>query len=453
MERLTEQFEDINEDMIINIVAYLPYKDRIRLERVNRRFKTYVDFAFAQQKVLVTSYIALFTNNVCDEKKHQYYSSDLFVDTGTDYLYANRNSYQVLRRCRNLRTLYWNSHPLATNWGDKLAKVCPLLEHVYFRDLMTFAGFSSYQMHLAKEETMCNIKCIYLGNDDEELSDEYDKEIAVFLKNCPRLSNFFNFSCFNTQASLGEILHKLNILELSSLDNMEDDIDMIREKGINLKRLLINEAVTKSQLDQLVALPKLKHLSVSSDPENMYALLKRDKQWDTIEWIPSSECKYRQEDLSYVLGAIGRKLRALKLAEFNLKSVSLSRLAEQCPNLQELSIYSSRPIVSDIVVAHLAKLTKLRTLELRDTRMTSDGIIELLDNLPKLKKVSLAMFKATDEILDSFAKYASNHPKRRIILQLDYGILNNYRRLADLRQEDVKKFLVIRDNLMVYYVH
>lgn len=450
-------FYDLNDYALMNIVQYLDFGDLVRCERVDKHFREMTERVFLQKQVFATAFIAVFETDKCCIDKHRFRQCDVFLDTETDYWCNNRSSFKILKRCKNLRALHWHAHPFSTNWGKELAPHVPALEHVYFRDLMTFSGFTSYTLELEKNEQPCEIRCVHLGLDDDDISDTYSDELYEFFKRCLKLENYLNFTCYNTIRIISLLIDRLVTLEVSIFDDMDRSLEIIEERGLKLRRLRINELLGENHCDSIFnpnALPSLNSITLSADPKFLNRASKIKKKWQAIEWVLLGGMRYNLMDLRLALNYMGNNLKEVRLLDYNLKSISLAAFVDNCPHLEVLGIFSERPIITDLAVQHIGKLKNLRNLEMRDTKMTTPGMLELINMLPKLRTLSLCMFKADLSIFpEGLQQWAAKNPKRRFTVYLDYGLLNEYKRLADIRLEPPRHFRQHNLNLSTYFVH
>lgn len=448
------RFEDLPEDIRLRVIEYLPYCDRVRFERINQTFKRCVQRSFAAQKVFATSFINLCIDIRCTCDEHQFRRCDYYQDSGTDYFYLNRPSWHVLRRCSNLQALYWNGHPLATNWGEKLARKCPSLEHVYFRDLMTFSGFTSYPRELRNLGKECRLKCVLIGEDDEEMADTYDDEMVHFFKLCSRLETYVNYSCFNTYRVVELIVDKIAMFYVTQFDNLDKCVDLIAESGKNIAKLEIKDSLELRHLEKLVHLPNLVDVRIVSEACNIAALLlPESKKWKSIMWMPHLGTKYDEMQLNTVLCRI-HSLRSLDLCEYNLKSKSLKDLHLYCPLLTHLGIYSSdKPVITDIVAKHIGKLKNLQSLTLRDLKITNAGLEHILNHCPALRRISLIVFRVTDKTVKLVTDYGREHPHRRICCYFDYAAVDKNRPPTCFKKDSLKPYVSCHNNVVITYCH
>src|SRR4051812_31404799 len=95
------KFYDLNDYILINVIKYLSYVDRVKFERVDTFFRDLVADVFSQQQIFVTTFVGFFDNDKCACDKHRFQQCDIFVDKETDYWCKSRSSYKILLRCKN----------------------------------------------------------------------------------------------------------------------------------------------------------------------------------------------------------------------------------------------------------------------------------------------------------------------------------------------------------------
>ncbi len=103
--------------------------------------------------------------------------------------------FKVLLRCTNLQALYWEGNGVNSDFGRYLASICTRLEHLYLRDVNTFEKMAGTYTRCVPKVTAT---CLHLGEDDDEITDDIERNLMDFVCNGPQLDAYFNFSTLNT---------------------------------------------------------------------------------------------------------------------------------------------------------------------------------------------------------------------------------------------------------------
>jgi hypothetical protein len=345
----------------------------------------------------------------------------------------------------NLKALYWAGNRANGDFGRHLARICPRLEHIYFRDLSCFE-------HMMESYTRCledvHVSCLHLGEDDEDVAADFDKKMLEFLKDCPQLETFINCSKFNTIELNRSLMTRLRKIQVYPLENVQKFVLVLIKNGHCLKHLAIIETINREQLESICnseMLQGLKSVVLTLNPNYIETLCSLQELNDVYLSTASTGHGYDETIMRSFLVKKGMSLRSLSLASCDLLSSAFQNIATTCPNLVNFSYYSAElPCLDDNIFIYLGALKYLTSVRFSDTRITPDGVRKLLSSCTRLKEMALIMFDVDGAMLDQFKVYARRYPKRTITLEVDYNLLKD--------RKD-RKFIKVFDNLRVCYVH
>ncbi|KAI1283170.1 hypothetical protein HDE_12754 [Halotydeus destructor] len=417
----TFTFRLLSDDCKLNVVSYLSIEERVRCERVDKQFRDVLNQQWTSQRVLcaVGSFkrhslsCPSYTGSNCSNKLHKFYSkTDVYVNKGSNLL---RNFGTVLKRCPNLKALYWQG-TCPAQLGEMINRDCPKLEH-----FSVDSGFEDIAGLTAIES--CSLTCVMLENG---YHGEADEPLAKFLEKCTSLVRFRVHELVETSPQVTEVVLRKNFLELDTgivwiAKEMDILIPSITTKSTNIQKLRIDYVLNSEQLDLLCkSLTHLETFDIRMDSSDMSPLVQLTKLkklcWQTYHNHRRPSC-----DLSKVFKANSK----LKSLSFFTPDVTLGDvvpcLVAHCPFVESLIVTVDRRPAPAFDPAPLAGLTRLRRLRLQFMGPDTFHILEqVLIKCKKLNYINLIgrKFRITNEIMNNITDYAECHPKRRIDLEI-----------------------------------
>ncbi|KAF5281240.1 hypothetical protein FQA39_LY05126 [Lamprigera yunnana] len=213
---------------------------------------------------------------------------------------------------------------------------------------------------------------------------EPQKGVGCLKRNLQMLENLLvcNVPCYLYDAMAVQVLKAVKNL----IDKTKKTYDHFAPMSMFLAEMNVVVSLTEVVLNQ-----NLKQIDFSVWPKIMrYVLYKNLFKLSGLEILNLGSCTvtWRSSDNDKcALDGIAdmKNLRSLCLC-FDCSDNVIQMLAENCPQLQNLDVTSSRS-VTDRSVASLLKCKQLRELQLHRTSITVTGFAQLLIGLPKLQDI------------------------------------------------------------------
>ena len=422
------KFEALEDEILEVVVKYLTLVDRVRFERVDKRWSHMLSHQWSRQStlLLICVYNPVFKNRY---EEHQAYKScpfvshhvrdcDIFRQFSDEYIHESFESrrlnniqippnYSILQRCPNLKALYWGGM-CPQDFGTFLSDNCPKLKHLaVYDDQTTF-------MYIMNYEFLSQLKCLVYFD-----FTFYDEKInAAFLRKCTNLEvlNTHDISEYILQVALTACrLSHLRITNCNASNDITSAdsiiIDTLIKHGVQLKSLSIKgicfDSDSFSRLcEKLQCLEKLYLSSLSSTGIDVNCLkslhrlnrLKLDFNFNIAE----------QAIESYIVDNTAHRLKSLSISEID-HSLFIKLLAK-ASELEKLTIRLSD--VSSISKDNFPTLSKLTTLKIIDPAFTAEILSLILPKCVKLEKLVLHMLEK--QVVRMLQKYAKKYYKRRL---------------------------------------
>lgn len=432
------RFSDVAEDLKVEIIKYLSFEERISCERINHEMSRVVNCVFRNQKNFVSSYGPFeyeSWDTKCGHKAHAASKSDVFSDKHGYTQHVNRNSWKVIKRCPNLKSIKWYSNSVTTMFGSELYELNPNIEHLEFRDAQTFYAASDYLESPLGVQKDNRITCLSIGSDDHEADDieDFEDRYFEFLQKCSKLDTFINYSIFNTPHVMELLAPRLKDLRVGSFHDMNSCLKIIIEKGVNITKLSIREKIKdRKLLLDLTLMPKLQSLDVSFDLDHMDDFMDRVSQKTvalTEISIDPEISSYLKQETKDFLKKCGSPLRKLHLLGFDCDLKYMRDWPVYTPLLTNLGIFCRYPDtrLSSDAAEGLVGFHPLKRLYLMNMKITDGNFRVILNGLLHLREIHLIRVKMTSKMKQDILKYAERHERRQIAVYVDYSLgLNQY---------------------------
>lgn len=422
------KFMQLSQDVLTRVFKYLPISERAKAERIHPTFPAIMAHVWLRQRSLVVSFNPTFQNQFCSYKGHKFHFEDVFYDQEKNTSHVDRSFFKLLQKCPNIKNLFLLSNSVITkSFGYDLRKYCKNLEHIEIRDTATFVSFASY----VSKKKCSQLKCIQLDDFDDEADEEIESAIVRVVKNCPKLDTFINNTIWNTEAVIKTVLPRVTDYRVNTLPNL-NLLDLVTELGSDtLKSFGIREILPLERGELLIQkLVKMNQLEINIDGEELklwYKTLSRlvrsgDRvPLQSLTLYPGHEY-FDTKDNDYFFSNNGRHLKSLSLFSFQLRGASLRYIHQFCPDLEELRVYARQILEMKLWYKSLARLTRLKRLELKEAVMSGDEFRHVLNGLPNLKEIHLILFDFTSVIKSQLIAYARRHKPRIINVGLDFKL-------------------------------
>jgi F-box domain len=312
----------MNEYIFLCVLNYLSIQDRVKFERVSKEWKRLLSRLSLQQKTLfIKDSLANFHRplNKCFNSAHDVRHQD---DQHLIHCAAFRDCQIILnliRRCRNIKYLSLerlnHSQIREIEFGQELAKCCPLLEHIDLCDKIV----SSYIEAL-----------------------EYPK-----------------LTCFATWSQIEKRSHLIeNCLHYSNNSLwFHERFYRLLEKSTGIEHLFVEKSVFSSDVRNIVtSLPNLISITLTSSLVNISLLCSLHNLVDIYcddEFDDNSLIERKVSAVNNVLTCFGTKLIAFRVTSFfevnivigNWKNVVAFSCLKTIVNLSQLHILNTIPII------------------------------------------------------------------------------------------------------------
>lgn len=427
---IIEHFDNLPDDVHLEVFKYLRINDKIKLERVNKRWQSNCDGALRRsQSLIVVLPRCWFTANFgvqCIYKRHFLSSQDTLTlpqVKGSMRTTSRRSEYmvtieKVLKRTPNLKVFAMKR--IDRQVLDLLATNCPNLEHLVVKLKCTIGG----------TVRLPSLTCV---SGPVEYLNAASYESLTFREN----------NLFQTLKAIQLIKGKLNVFK-SDTDYLETPIiDAVAEEcSKSLKFLRSTSLINQHTLGTIFSFTNLEGIDITLNgqstmnklinavkmgmPKLAFVYLRLVHQ-QFPDVMPQAE-----ESLAKLIMLVGFKMRLFGIETFCLKSfkVILKQLAASCPQIEAISIRETNGFgVSTPKFEGFKKLGKLRCIRL-EADINGDlslVLIDILTNCPKIRYASPSRVVYLDAKAKIFAaRYAKSHPRRHIILANSKRICKNY---------------------------
>lgn len=414
--------------VLVKVFKFLSLTERVKTERIHSSFVPILNHVWSKQRSLVISFNPTFANQTCSHKEHKFFFEDVFYDQEKEICHWDRSFFKLIMKCPNLKNLHLLSNPILTkSFGSDLFQYCWNLEHIEIRDTATYVSFASYVSRVRKSQ----LTCIHLNDFDDDADEEIESAIISTIKRSPKLDTFINMSIWNTKVIIQEVLPRVTDYRVNTLPDMTL-IDVIGVLGgKTLKSFAIREILALERAEAIVEkLVKLKRLEINIDGEELKTWFKTvtrlvragvREPLEDLSIFPGHEY-YDVKDNDHFLSNNGRHLKSLSLWSYQLRGHSLRYIHQFCPDLEELRVYARQEIDLKPWYRSLARLTRLKKLELKEAVMTARQITHVLNALVNLEEIHLILFDFTPPIKNQLINYARRHTRRQINVYVDFKL-------------------------------
>lgn len=266
----------------------------------------------------------------------------------------------------------FNEQVLAT-----LLQHCPDLEYLNIRDNKDLYG----KLLLEKKWKLAQLKTL-----EADSSSINDKMLSRFLENSPNLERLCLSECkliTGNELCFKSELQKLSYLDLQKISINKEGLISLLSQSPNLKTLYCPEELLGFSYTDII--PALKSLEVLNTSSAKFGVDFLNKMLCTAPNIKSLILpKY---DFS---GELALPQKLLKIVELDLTQSSINKeqlidLLIHCPSLETLILNFCDFISGDFNFPNDFKLTKLKTLHLRDSSISLLALLKLLSCSPQLQ--------------------------------------------------------------------
>lgn len=448
-------FPKISTDVLLMVFDHLDIKHRTRFERVNKTWADALRLIWRRAHRLKIGSGPIFEFEECNHRQHHFLQRDSLVDSSDSVLSSRRLSFKILKKCPNLTTVHFGSHPMVTQFGGELYKYCPFLEHVSFKDALTFVAFKPY---VEAAGSNCRITCLIIDNDDDDLSRVEEclaQKIESFAEFCPQLDTFVNLTETNNSQLASSIISRVKDLRVGTfLEVKEEESDeVIRDtrrywrrevlkKAMKLESFSYFDKLSDVDIILLSNLPKLTTVNLVFDDSALF-VLNSDifQQWSSVS-IDTGDRNLPFDKISRYLSRNGRYLKFLRLVQISLTPGELSSICQWCPHLEKLELVMDDAFTfNDACTASISSLRKLRILTLCHVIFTDNQFQSIITNLYHLRELHLYNIRLCQE-MRNFMESLFRSRNSQLCVYLDYNI----------RPSDVD-FMKVSGNVVYFYSH
>lgn len=458
-------FGELSPDVQIQVLTFLPFRARVRFERVCKNWAALLDYIWKRQKRLAICFANHYDCDPCHEPSHRFALSDIVVDSSHSFVHYQRESFNIVQRCPNLIALYFSANQVATEtFGVDLAIMCPKLEHISLRDVTSFIAFSTFAKQIRhKNVNNNNIRCIQIDCDDQDADDDFDEALIRFAMSCPKLESLTNFTSYNTISLLEAVAPKLVELRMGTVDDVA--ISYLMAGGQQLQRLAVKEPLDADCVQCILSLKHLIELELCATMTAVHLITSSNLKFKALSLLAAETDGFVAEDVRNLLARHGSSLQRLQVGGFKMMPNDFSMFSEHCHRLLSLRVLPSDPVTLTNASIHaLSHLTNLKDLELGACIVTHNQIELLLNSLNKLKEISLVSVPMAQQIKNVLLAYARSHSRRQITAWFSYDDRPNAspppRRRPDgkesrsvVRPPPGLSNIDVRGNLRIIYTH
>lgn len=422
------RFQDLHDDVIIELVGYLPLEERIKLERVNKRMAAVVGKHWKSIRRIDEDEVIATGSKLSEKFNKRVVTDDAMMS--------------VFLRCPNIKhmCLRWlqQSKFDAVTISNMLIEKCPRLESfcsgldvvtskrmgaVVFRNYLKQHPANqvrsvAFDMSKCKVSQMSEVIDMMPNLDSlaitfrvryKDDSEEFLNKMAKLMSKCgSRLSNLVLHNVKDTMLNVF-IDHCPNLNRLHLKDTYELKEQSIRRIGDVMNELADIDIETK--LHYIKHLIGLQHV-------------------DTVSWMDRYEMPlesdFEAEEAAIQFWKWSRSsLHTLHLYlpfSSRLGARSFKELARYCSQLQRLELsflgYSSDD--SNLVAQLVSNLKHLSFLAVAGVTFSDDDITKIFTECPALRSVSLYRPQNIEATFKKMVKmYAERHPKRYMRMSIE----------------------------------
>ncbi|RWS11060.1 F-box/LRR-repeat protein 2-like protein [Dinothrombium tinctorium] len=417
-------FETFPNEVLIQILQYLPLRDKLRAEMVCKQWKDAIR-SLNQRTMLLRIGESHFRSYKvvekykCDDKEHQ------TLDTNCATVKCTLDAVKAIRRFNKIKTLAIELNHLS-NLADILPTIghsCSDLEHIEFK---------------------CN-EGVLTDQLMQSLLEVINEKVKHFIL-INQYRHFFEHSFGNESAR--RLFQRCPNLEMLVLDEKTwVDIDGLSYLPLTVTHLFIpwvpfTEEILNSLSFQMHAMQSLEIgfvtdqiLQLVCEFENLTTFLLRNVKIDSpksllllckLKYLKSLQIHFADykinidEVLLQVLNYCSQ-LRRFCIYGANITDKCVSMMSQLCPQLEVIELDFGRRKISDESIYSLFNLKTLRILTIPFTAVTDEAICDLLMHCKQLEYIDVSgCTQITKQTFDTIVMKAEKYPHKVFTL----GILN-----------------------------
>ena len=444
------KFRDLPPDLQVNVLKFLPFREKVRFERVSRKWSSNLEILWRKVERLNITFNPRLELEECKDEEHHFSLNDIFIDDGSHFTHMKRTFLQIIRRCPNLRVLRFNSSFVCSPFfGADIAKLCPLLEHVSFSDVNAFRAFTTYPSALESE---CRIKCVLITEPDTRMTLEgFTDDIENFLCRCPQLQYLHNMSCSNSVGVLKRVSRRVKHLHIQKPSCKDFEL---REVLINVKRLesfSCREDLTPRIVELIMRIPPLESVGVVAKQEMLNVFGSYRKSLKEISlWSGSDETAFTYATCQVFIRENASSLQVLHLHNINMTCEQMTALLRMMSNLKSLELTLNPSItLTPAVVDSFSRLPLLERLLLDNTIFTTEQFSQILMSLISLEELHLINIGLTSEMSSLIRGHGRRYPNRVFRVFVDHRILET----AFLDSDPLHDSIQVFENIYAIFSH
>lgn len=458
METDADGFNELSPDVQVQVLKFLPFRTRVRFERVCKNWADLLDYVWKRQKRLSICFANRYDLDPCHDPSHRFTLSDIVVDSNHSFVHYQRDSFSILKRCPNLIALYFAANQVATEgFGFDLSKYCPRLEHISLRDTTSFIAFSSYVSH----RRINHIRCLHIDSDDQDADDDFDECLTDFAALCPKLECLINFTNYNTISLIESVAPKLVELKMGTVDDVT--VPVLVKLAHQLQGLAVKETLDVDSVRQILTLKQLQDLEMCATAAAVRLLTDSSIRLEALSLLSAETDGFDASDLRVLLSRHGQSLRRLQVAGLKFVANDFTMFSDHCVYLTSLRVVPCDPVtLTNVSIQALSQLIQLRDLELGVCIMTHNQVDLLLNSLTRLKEISLVNVPMVFPLRNSLLAFSRRYPRRNITAWFSYDDRPNAsptRRRPDGRESRIIRpppglaNIHVHGNLRIVYTH
>lgn len=452
-------FSDLSPDVQVQVLQFLPFRTRVRFERVCKNWAAILKYVWRSQKRLAICFANRYELDMCHDRNHRFALSDIVVDSNHSFVHYQRESFQIIKRCPNLIALYFSANQVATEtFGNEISKLCPKLEHISVRDVTTFIAFASFPV-LSRPNY---IRCLHIDSDDQDADDDFDEDILCFAEGCPNLQSLSNFTNYNTLTIAEKVGPNLVEFKMGAVDDVV--ISLLVSVAKQLQRVAVKDSLDPESVQQILTLKHLEELELCASAASVRAITDSSIRFKALSLLSAETDPFTTADLRALLSLHGHSLKRLQVAGLKFVSNDFTMFAEYCLQLRSLHVLPSDPVtLTNASIQSLSQMRALRDVEIAACLITRNQTETLLNSWTRLKVISLINVPIATQIRDVLSTFARRYPRRQITAWLGYDDRPNAdpppRRRPDGRDSRVIRpppglsNIEVRGNLRIVYSH
>jgi hypothetical protein len=450
---------ELDDDVLLIIFSLLDFTDKVRIERVCRRWRDLVNYLFSKQTCLYFSDKNDFDVDLCcPDAKNNVKSTELielFKLITLDFLvvlgYNEISRYDemgedimnaAIKKCPNLKKIGLIDY---LRLESPLRLICDnchqSLESI---DLIGFRKISITVSEMKRiGEKYPNLNYIRAVSSSLAIAEE---SLKALFENCLNLKHFIMHSnivyppswtdwgrsgqyhrisgeCYGFLSDkIREISTDIRILDNSGLLSLAGG-----RGGQNLTSLNLSGGTWDSWWIQIICqgLPRLQRLRCSKisvfsqdDLEDIALISELSDLRELFLDISSKSCVLYLDDALYGIMQGCPHMQKLQLFNAFITDRSLTHINNFWPNLYHLSFHTQmNPNITDESVGSIAKLKHLQYLNLNGTNV-GDSIIDVILLCNKLKDINLEYTLVTNLTIEALIKNAISRPFDKITADL-----------------------------------